>query len=361
MTNKFCEQLSNGYSFSSKTKNELTLAPCCWYRSSIPFDENYLSTRKKTFELVTEWTSNCSACKEQEMAGNQSLRNISKDWIPESNLSDPYMIDINLDIECNAACVTCGQHSSTLWGKEKAKVSNIKYIKNITSPDQHIDKIVNTLNLTKLTYVKFFGGEPLFTDTHLKFIKHIPYPESVTLHYTTNGSIYPNDEVLSAWKKFKVVIFATSLDGIEEQFDYVRWPLPWSKVSNNLLKLKSQGPYNLMFRVEFTANFLNAYYFDRLENWVAENFSTNRVGDKTEINIHNCWGGTWDLTSMPVELRELMYNKYPTNHSIHKIIKSLPLSTSLSNWKNFVKQWDSIRENSWKTAFPDLVEYINYE
>ena len=166
---------------------------------------------------------------------------------------------------------------------------------------------------------------------------------------------------MSAWKKFKVVIFATSLDGIEEQFDYVRWPLPWSKVSNNLLKLKSQGPYNLMFRVEFTANFLNAYYFDRLENWVAENFSTNRVGDKTEINIHNCWGGTWDLTSMPVELRELMYNKYPTNHSIHKIIKSLPLSTSLSNWKNFVKQWDSIRENSWKTAFPDLVEYINYE
>ena len=156
MTNKFCEQLSNGYSFSSKTKNELTLAPCCWYRSSIPFDENYLSTRKKTFELVTEWTSNCSACKEQEMAGNQSLRNISKDWIPESNLSDPYMIDINLDIECNAACVTCGQHSSTLWGKEKAKVSNIKYIKNITSPDQHIDKIVNTLNLTKLTYVIFF-------------------------------------------------------------------------------------------------------------------------------------------------------------------------------------------------------------
>jgi len=325
------------------------------------FDENYLSTRKKTFELITDWTGNCSACKEQETAGNQSLRNTGKDWIPDNALSDPYIIDINLDIECNAACVTCGQHSSTLWGKENAKVSNIKYIKSAISPDQHIDKIVNTLNLTKLTYVKFFGGEPLFTNTHLKFIKHIPNPENVTLHYTTNGSIYPNDEVLSAWEKFKVVIFSASLDGVEEQFNYVRWPLPWDKVSNNLLKLKLQGPYNLMFRVEFTANFLNAYYFDKLENWVNENFFTNRVGDKTEINIHNCWGGVWDLTGMPTEIRELIYNKYPVDHPIYRIIKTLPPPTQLASWKNFVNRWDPTRGNSWKTAFPDLIQYIKIQ
>ena len=117
------------------------------------------------------------------------------------------------------------------------------------------------LEKISLKYVKFFGGEPLFTDTHLKFIKHIPYPEQVILHYTTNGSIYPNDMILEEWKKFKTIIFAASLDGIEEQFDYVRWPLPWNKVSKNLMRLReNKDIWNIIFRVEFTVNFLNAYY-----------------------------------------------------------------------------------------------------
>jgi hypothetical protein len=325
-------------------------------------DSQLLQNRQRIFESVNDWTNDCANCKILEDAGQQSLRQTGPSWIKDLEQSqDPVTIDINLDHECNAACVICDEYSSTLWKKENLKLNNkkIKINQDSGQVDQAIDQIVNTVSLKKLTYVKFFGGEPLFTDTHLKFIKHIPYPEQVTLHYTTNGSIYPNDEVLSAWKKFKVIIFAASLDGVEEQFDYVRWPLPWHKVSQNLIRLRqNKDIWNLIFRVEFTANFLNTYYFDRLETWVKDNLDTNLGGDKTEINIHQCWGGIFDLVKMPTPVRKLVKQKYPSDHIIHRLVDNLPNPTSLLPWENFVKTWDNRRNNSWQTAFPDLVRSV---
>jgi hypothetical protein len=38
-------------------------------------------------------------------------------------------------------------------------------------------------------------------------------------------------------------------------------------------------------------------------------------------------------------------------------VANLPLAPTLSEsepWKDFINTWDSRRNNSWKTAFPDL-------
>ena len=362
MLNQFCRYLSNGYSFNINKNNSVVVGPCCLYKNKLPFDSHLLQARKLKFESITSWTDGCSTCQVLEKAGQQSLRQTGSDWISDlENSQDPILLDIHLDNECNAACVICNKHSSSLWEKEDLKLHNIKIKTNKDDDAIHkiINRIVNTVSLEKLKYVKFFGGEPLFTDTHLKFIKHIPHPEQVTLHYTTNGSIYPNDEVLEAWKKFKTIIFAASLDGIEQQFDYVRWPLPWSKVSKNLIRLKeNKDIWNIMFRVEFTANFLNAYYFDRLEEWIKTNLDTNLSGDPTEINIHLYEGGIWDLEKMSQNIKELVLKKYPADHIIHKLVDNLPPQTSLNAWKNFVNTWDKQRNNSWQQAFPELVKLI---
>jgi hypothetical protein len=363
MSNKFCRYLSNGYTFVLNENNSnVAVYPCCLFRAKdgIQLNSQLLENRKFHYESINDWTDNCISCKVLEDANQLSLRQAGDDWISDEQSQDPVSIDIRLDSECNAACVICGQETSSLWRKENLKLYNktLKLDKTDTFVDKTIDQIINTVSLAKLKYVKFFGGEPLFTDTHLKFIRHIPHPEQVTLHYTTNGSIYPNDEVLETWKKFKTVVFAASLDGIEEQFDYVRWPLPWNKVSKNLIRLQENKDIcNLIFRVEFTANFLNAYYFDRLENWVVENFNSNLSGDTTEINIHPCYG-VWDLDKMPAKIRELVMEKYPKEHRIHSLVDNLSPPTSLIPWENFVNIWDRRRNNSWQTAFPDLVQYL---
>lgn len=359
MPNQFCRYLSNGYSFNINKNNDVDVTPCCLYGGNgIPLTQDLLENRLQKFNTVTEWTQNCQTCFNLEQAGHPSLRQTGPDWIADNVTSlDPVSIDIHLDNECNAACVTCDEKSSSLWIKEKQKLNSqrVQFYSDKTPINQAIDNIVKTVSLEQVKYIKFFGGEPLFTDTHLRFLKHIPNPNQVTLHYTTNGSIYPNDETLATWRDFKTVIFAASIDGIEEQFDYIRWPLTWQKVSDNLLRIRNNPDiWNVMFRIEFTVNFLNAYYFDRLETWVAENLSANLTGDKTEINLHPCWA-VWDLNKMPKGIKDLILTKYPNTHMIHKMISNLLPSLPLDNWQNFVNIWDAKRKNSWKTAFPDLV------
>jgi hypothetical protein len=362
MPNQFCRYLSNGYSFQIDRNNEVGVNPCCLYRhKGISLSSDLLKHRQERFGTITDWTAECNRCRVLEQAGQPSLRQSGIDWINDDETSsDPVSIDIYLDNECNAACVICNENSSSLWIKEKKKLNNqlVKFYSDKTIIDLSIDKIVKTVCLDKVKYIKFFGGEPLFTDTHLRFLKHVSNPGQVTLHYTTNGSIYPNDETLAMWRNFKTVIFAASIDGIEQQFDYVRWPLPWHKVSDNLLRIKNNPDiWNVMFRIEFTVNFLNAYYFDRVETWVSENLATNSSGDKTEINLHPC-SGIWDLNKMSPDIRNLILTKYPDTHTIHKMISNLPQPLTLYEWRDFVATWDSRRNNSWKTAFPDLVDLI---
>jgi len=358
MPNTFCRYLSNGYSFQRFDDNRVHVSPCCWYPATA-LDTQLMSNRQQ-LNSIKQWTDDCLNCKNLEEIGQLSLRQTGPDWIADDvETLDPVCIDIRLDNNCNAACVTCTENDSSLWQKENLKLNNkkIKIINQADDTQQLVDQIVNSVSLDKVTYIKFFGGEPLFTDTHLKFLKHIPHAENVTLHYTTNGSIYPNKETIEIWKKFKVIIFAASLDGIEQQFDYLRWPLSWSKVSNNLIKIKNNPDiHNLMFRVEFTANLLNTYYFDRLENWIKLNLNSNLGGDKTEINIHLCRGGVWNPELMPTSTRHRILTKYPEESIIHKLVKDLSAPMALTPWKNFIDIWDPIRKNSWKLAFPELIQ-----
>jgi hypothetical protein len=358
MSNKFCRFLTNGYSFT-KTAAGVTVAPCCWWKGPRPIvSANISIDRQLNFESIESWTDACKHCFDLEQTTQQSLRQAGFS-LPDEKSSNPVAIDVSLDFECNAACVICNAHLSSLWQKENAKFNNTKFKLLNQSVDNSIEQICNNVSLDNVQYIKFFGGEPLFTDTHLNFIKKIPNPGQVTLHYTTNGSIYPSKDTLTEWKKFKLIIFAVSIDGIEEQFNYLRWPLKWNKVTDNIHRIKNNKDiWNLMFRVEFTANILNTYYYDRLEKWVADNLATNAAGDKTDLNIHQCFNSAWALESMPDSIKKLILTKYPQSHIVHNLIKNLPDQTSLVPWQDFVDKWDSWRDNNWKAVFPELVGSI---
>jgi len=363
MINPFCRLLSNGYSFSvSKKLGGLTLSPCCLFTSKIKFDTSEYYQSKKNFNNITGWTESCHHCHNLEKSGQQSLRQTGKDWISDHvTEQSAVMIDINLDIECNAACVICSDKFSSLWQKENNKLQGfpIDIEKSTNLVDDYIQSITNNVPLNEVTYVKFFGGEPLFTDTHLKFLEKIPYPEKVTVHYTTNGSIFPKSHVIDVWQKFKTIVFAASIDGVEKQFDYVRWPLTWDKVSSNLIKLKEASLHNVMFRVEFTANFLNTFYFDRLEQWIKNNFSSNVFGDPTEVNIHDCVNSPFSLDHMPENLRCLIMEKYPQNHVIHGLVKNLANNRDLVEFYDFVYVWDVRRQLHWQDCFSEIVDHIS--
>jgi sulfatase maturation enzyme AslB (radical SAM superfamily) len=355
MSNNFCRYLSNGYSFIvNQLDNSIGVRPCCWFRGSIRLDDQVELNRAR-YNAINSWIPECTQCQILEKSGQQSLRQSAFDWIGNVNHTRPISVDITFDKTCNAACVICDDVSSTLWYKEKQKLINESFVikTDVADIDDKIDKIAQAFDYTDLRYVKFFGGEPLFTDTHLKFLKTIPNPKNVTVHYTTNGSIFPSAGTLEQWSHFKTIIFAASLDGTDQQFDYVRWPLPWHKVSDNLLRLRAQKVHNIMFRVEFTVNFLNAWYFDRLQQWVNDNWATNEFGDPTELNVHHCVG-VFDPQCMPENLRKETMQKYPPGHVIHRMISGLAEPMSLTPFNEFTNTWDQRRKQNWRQSFSEI-------
>jgi len=358
MSNNFCRFLSNGLTlWNDNSANNVSITPCCYFKDRRAVDlsiKGSVSSVRQEFAQITDWTNNCFNCKELENAGIQSLRQTSFDWIPDVAYSSIHQLDLRLDINCNAACVICNKSSSTLWIKEHNKFFKKTIPVNTIAPESKIKKIIDSLDLESLTYIKFYGGEPLFTDAHYQFLKQIKNPERVTLQYTTNGSIYPKEEVLELWDKFKLILFCVSADGIDKQFDYIRWPLKWDKVTGNLFKLIDHAPVNVMFRFEYTVNFLNAFYFKEFEEWVNQNFSVNRLGDPVEINIHPCYENAWSIDKISTPLYERIVKKYSKDHRLLNLIRQYTLNGNLESWKTFVSRWDTIRHSKWQDAFPEL-------
>jgi len=341
MSNKFCRFLSNGKSLMLKPNGGLNVRPCCWYKG--PDLRTFDVTEKE------EWLPGCRVCQEQESAGHHSYRQSSFEIIDK----DSSYLDIAIDYECNAACVMCGPHLSTTWEK---LVTNKKVleIKTNLSYEKELQEILTTNDLDRCQRVKFSGGEPFLTKTYQLILDRITNPENVTVWFTTNGSVELDDDTLEYLSKFKNVFYEVSIDGIDKQFEYIRWPLLWSKVSQNLINLKQRAPGNLIFRVSHTLNPFNVYYYDRVEQWVDQNLKTNRDGDPTDINIHPCWG-TWGLDRTPQRLRDVI-----DNNTISSLLNTQAQS-DITPLKEFVNKWDPIRKTNWKQTFPEIIDYFELD
>jgi hypothetical protein len=51
--------------------------------------------------------------------------------------------------------------------------------------------------------------------------------------------------IIELWKKCKSVQINVSVDGIDEHFNYLRWPLQWSQVRDNIRFILDQQLQNL--------------------------------------------------------------------------------------------------------------------
>ena len=354
MSNTFCRFLSNGLSLTRIRSDNIIAKPCCWYQGGVEF-----TTADKVipmFENLENWPKGCAVCQQQENSGFHSFRQASFDIVEDVPHNKPVALDFNVDYNCNAACVTCNPSWSSTWYKQYAQNSIAIHEINFKITDD-INNLIDNIDYSEVRRIKFFGGEPLLGDTHLRALEKIPDPSLVSIWYTTNGSIQLNDKLLKTWEKFKLVFVELSIDGIEEQFNYIRWPLTWNKISNNMFSMRNQVPNNVLFRVNHTLNPFNIYYYDRLENWFKENFNANKCGDPVEINIHPAWGD-WGLTRTPASLREQVYKKYGDS-SLSNLLKDSQ-QQSCNTIQQFISTWEPIRKNNWKTIFPEIVPFFNF-
>lgn len=252
----------------------------------------------------------CGNCHEVEKAGHVSFRQGTYSaWGKEERLSGPRRIDLSIKNSCNLACRICGPGASTYWqkhikdngsipimqipdGKGGAMDFNSSDFRSRNGKEQV--EILKSFDLSNLRSLTFCGGETLMGNDNwevMEYLATLPHAkESLMISFQTNGTQEIPLKRHELLDKFWLIKLHISIDGIEERFNYQRWPGDWHQVENNLLKIREDAPSNVMFLIEETIGVFNLPYIGQVADWREKNFNANRDGDPVEHTHHVAQG-----------------------------------------------------------------------
>jgi len=218
----------------------------------------------------------CSTCFLREEAGTTSPRmNFNKEYyddftkiIKEEPVSKKYL-EVNFSNLCNARCRMCNPQSSTRWYADAASLQHLDYYNFIASGSKDVDFANLDVNWKELDLIKILGGEPFLTPDNEKIIDYISTksnPKNVRLEIFTNSSIFPNEKLIEQLKEFKEVEINLSIDGLNDTYNYIRWPLIFDDIIPVAQKWIDVDIPNKQIGVQFLVqvdNILQVVEFDK--------------------------------------------------------------------------------------------------
>jgi len=385
-----------------------TARPCCLAKDEITkpdgtpykltestleeiYNSEYMQNLRQEFRAGSK-PKTCQRCWDEEAAGIVSKRINSRirlkeqyaaiDW--KNDTPDQlWFIDLKLGNICNLKCRICGSWSSSKWAKEEIDYESQKY-SNIQGYDRKKHLAYTFLNdgawprnspvfwenlkklLPNIKYFEFTGGEPFLIEEHFKLLRYAVehgYSSRIDIHYNTNGTVYPNDEEIELWKKFRNVEIAVSVDNVSDRFEYERYGAKWDEIQENVKKFNAMKTGLINTQVCMTINIQNVYYLPELCDWVNE-----QAFDLVHFNmLHD--PKVMCISRMTKNAQELVINRltnyqFTTKHrvEIDKIIQFIK-NGSGSDGKEFLQKMqttDAYREQSFLTTHPEIAKAMGY-
>jgi organic radical activating enzyme len=306
----------------------------------------------------TTQIDSCKTCWDNEAQNYPSYRQHNIEWSKALG-SDPttaelLRLDYSVGKLCNAKCIICGPHASTTWMAEDYKFSKVKQtFKIFENPS---NSLVQHLDLSKLQILYLIGGEPLMSMTPVELLKKIQEQGNISnlvCQLSTNGSIKPSAELVNYWKKCKGVQIFASIDAIGSAFEYIRNPLDWQEVEDNLDYMLSIGP-NIQVDISLV---LGLHNIDELENTYLWYKSKKWNSQQTQFTIAPC-NGTYAFTNATNKLLAIWKDKiskmtYPWKDQVLNLL-SIPGNIDNNKWMLHLKKMDIRRNIIWSDHLPNL-------
>lgn len=326
-----------------------------------------LENLRKNF-LDNKQDPQCTKCWKEEKAGKKSLRirlSEAKESKNSRKIFDKYIstkkyfafpkiLTLIPGNECNLACPSCNSFFSSKWNSQ-IKQKNYNGFQKTTdnwnlTDKQYQDIVDNSQNLQK---IELFGGEPFLNKQNKKQLieKLIQKGTSknIKLYFNTNGTLFDEKYMEELTTKFKFVEIRQSIDGIYDQFEYLRYGAKFDKVCENAEKFSALP--NSDFAVICTISNYNLLGIDAIDefmqkrNWIVY---YNVANTPDYLLLHN----------LPEEVKN--YIKLPERFSdIHQYMTME--KCDLNTWKRFVdytRLLDRNRGLSFKTTFKDLYSLV---
>jgi hypothetical protein len=373
MEKKFCLYLTNSARF-----NQDQFEPCCWIQKKGNLNNpEELSNYRTWLSQINDWVPECEFCQEKEIRGIKSPR-LKAEQYPESNLgvypdtgpNDITSLELQIDSDCNSACLICGEYNSSTWQKYNVGKMDGKHIANRNidlntklRTKSRFKKLKETIQLDKINLLVFLGGEPLGTNLHkemLQEIKKVKSLNDISVRYVTNGSKIPDAETIQLWSELKNLRLVFSIDGIGEHFNYLRWPLQWNQVENNIKYFIDLKMPNMSFGISSAINPFNIFYYDKYIAWENEFFKNSRQPGDSELFFEKAFetNGVINTTCIPNQLADQVANKYSlTEPWLVKHMKPFN-QMQYTKFVEYIKLHDEKRNLSWSTVFPEVSEYF---
>lgn len=369
--NIFCPMIHGGLNIDLKSRNnELRFNQCCLSTSILEIPQNvediWHSEKLTEIRKINDknvWLKECQQCERVENAGIKSFRQSMIEGLGlEKNLSGPQRIDLLFDRGCNLACRTCGPPSSTLWIKHLKDAGIPVYINpQANNNAETIKKILTTLDLSNLKQIQFCGGETLLGNTYWNVAELITElvpdaHERILLGFQTNGTQPIEEKYYRIIEKFNLVKFMISIDGTHDRFEYLRWPASWNQTVDNIFNIREKAPSNVMFYIQECTSNLNLYYFNEVGNWINDNFSTNRYGDKTDHATQLAKHNYLEVNTITQEYFDVLHNT-----QMAKFL-SVDWQENPEKIHNFIKEtekFDKLRGQDWKKTFPEVANFYS--
>ena len=355
------------------------ITPCCKFQMS-GYDQKFNIQKHTLNEYVASaflteikqdfakgnWPQGCNRCQIEEQNNIESKRQLDyQRWqaqYAQYQLTSNQFITASIAFgnTCNLKCITCGPYSSSRWQQEYREIYNIDIDNLRFYRDDFVQKFIE--QAPNIVHLDIPGGEPFLSGVQeqqqlLKHYVDTGQAKHITLHYTTNATIFPDQTWWELWQHFKEIDLQLSIDGVGSRYEYIRFPGNWDTLVLNINQYLARQSNNFRLSVSHTVSAYNIYYLDEFVSWCYnQGLPRPWLG-----RVHN-----------PAHMRPTVWSGDAKQKIIDCLNQSLHLD--VQNWSTLISQTDDsnmfeqfqlrllqhdqYRNTNFANTFPELAPYI---
>jgi sulfatase maturation enzyme AslB (radical SAM superfamily) len=216
------------------------------------------------------------------------------------------------------------------------------------------EDILNNLNFEELISLNFMGGEPLYEKLNFYILETLLEHNNSDcfIQITTNGSVGLSDYQKKLLKKFKNLNFNLSIDGVEKVFEYMRFPLKWNNLTENLTFFKTLTDN---ISVSYTISNLNVLYHNDTTEWFKENnlnYNFNPVNKPSHFRPG----------ALPSAIKEEIFKKYGRTEELKFLIGAQHTDQDDIDFAimlNTIGKQDAVKDISYSDYMPELTNLFS--
>lgn len=310
--------------------------PCCLYKGHIAdelgnsfyvqntpvdkiFTSEYMKNLREQFRQGHK-PKGCETCIKDEQNGIQSKRQIYNYTLIGSDIdyhTDPeYPVEYQMILSnaCNLKCRSCTPSHSNLWQAEHRDIHGHSGYEMPYGQSGNAESVLWNSRAKWLSHVKrleIVGGEPFYIKQWQNIwneLVHTRQSSSVSIDMSTNCVIYGGDVLENLIPHFERIGVGLSIDGLEDVYNYLRYPGNWSDVKENILKyyqLSQKHTKNFGVMYTHTIGWVNAWYLPEFHAWVNENTPNFRIWNNViHYPEHMC------ITTIPNDVKDIIAEKW---------------------------------------------------